>query len=332
MATRNSERYLRPLLDSLARQTHAPCELVVRDDASEDSTPRLLEEFARSAPFPVRLERFERRRGPVDAVLAAAGDCRGDAVAFCDADDVWLEGKLSTCARELEDTGAQLVLHTVRLVDAGLNDLGRSWPAIPGTRIVPPLGLTGLEVDGPGIAIVFRRALLSVADAERRPPSKYDVAAGMFHDEWSLFLAGVLGSIRLLSEPLVLYRQHGENASGGPADRRRDLTLRPAMDDYRRGAEHTAACAEYLERTRTEDPAIAERLAAGARAYSRMAESWRMRASLYEAADRRSRARLLRRLLAMRAYRSRIEGGFGGRALGKDLLAGVAMRIPAGAS
>src|SRR2546423_1792684 len=52
MATRNAERYLGPLLESLARQTRAPAELVVHDDASEDGTVAMLEAFAARAPFP----------------------------------------------------------------------------------------------------------------------------------------------------------------------------------------------------------------------------------------------------------------------------------------
>jgi glycosyltransferase involved in cell wall biosynthesis len=42
------------LLESLARQTLLPYELVAHDDASEDATVSLLEAFAREAPFEVR--------------------------------------------------------------------------------------------------------------------------------------------------------------------------------------------------------------------------------------------------------------------------------------
>ena len=52
-----------------------------------------------------------------------------------------------------------------------------------------------------------------------------------------------------------------------------------------------------------------------------------MRASLYGAAGRRERAHVLRRLIATQAYRSRTAGGLGRVALGKDLAAGVALRV-----
>lgn len=325
MATHDAGRYLDDLLDSLARQTAPPHELVVVDDASTDDTVERLEAFAHRGPFPVHVVRGERR-GHVETFLDAARRCTGDAIAFCDHDDVWEERKLEVCGHELQASGAALVLHTTRVVDAELRDSGRCWPAIDATRTAPPLGLTGLDVHAPGMAMVVRRDVLEVADFDARPPSRYGLGRRMLHDEWMLFVAGAVGSVRLLAEPLVLYRQHETNDSGGWLDGRRRLTLRPALGNYRDAMAHTAACADYLEGTRAADPAVAGRLEAAAREYRRTATTWSLRTALYEAADRRARARLLRRLVAAGAYRDRAAGGFGRVALGKDALAGLVLR------
>src|SRR5437867_476200 len=101
MTTRNGEQYLEALLESLVRQRRPPDELVVHDDASEDSTLSILEAFASAAPFVVRIERSRVRRGHVAGFLLAAELCEGDAIAFCDQDDVWLNSKLEICARAL---------------------------------------------------------------------------------------------------------------------------------------------------------------------------------------------------------------------------------------
>jgi glycosyltransferase involved in cell wall biosynthesis len=327
LAVRNGEQYLGELLDGLARQTVLPHELVVWDDASDDSTPALLERFAATAPFPVHVERGRERLGHVEAFLHAARRCSGDAIAFCDHDDVWVEHKLARAAWELERADATLLLHAARLIDGNGRDLGRTWPAIERDRVLPPLGLIGLATDAPGMAMVFRRSLLDVADFAGRPGSRYGNGNRMLHDEWSLFLAGAIGRIVLLAEPLVRYRQHEANDSGGWVDRRRRLTLRPAVRDYRVAAEHTAACADYLEQTSSRDPRLAERLTTAARVYRETSRQWALRLSLYGAADRRTRAALLRRLVAMRGYRERSAGGFGRAALAKDVVAGLVLRI-----
>ena len=154
----------------------------------------------------------------------------------------------------------------------------------------------------------------------------------MEHDEWVFFLAGVLGPVRLVAEPLVLYRRHSSNATAGWLEVSRERSLRPAVGDYRRFAAHTAACAEYLERSRPAEAGAAERFERAARAYRRASENWSLRESLYAVADRRARARLLRRLVTGGAYGPRTSGGLGRAALAKDVAAGLALRVPAGSA
>jgi glycosyltransferase involved in cell wall biosynthesis len=329
MAVRNGERFLQPLLDSLLRQTVAPFEVVVTDDASEDSTPALLAAFAAGAPFPVRIERFEQRGGHVAGFMHAAGLCRGDAVAFCDGDDVWLDEKLETMGRALDETGAALALHTSRVVDGELRDLGECWPRIERTRTVPRLGLTALDVEAPGMAMLFPRPLLDVADFAARPPSRYGRGQAMLYDEWALFVAGAIAPIVLLSEPLALYRRHGANDSQGPERVLTGRSLRPSTDHYRDAARHTAACADYLDAAAAQGGPHAEELRTAAAHYRHVSEQWALRVALYEAPGRRRRARTFARLLANGAYGRRSDGVLGRAALGKDLAAGVALRAGA---
>jgi glycosyltransferase involved in cell wall biosynthesis len=328
LATCDSARYLGDLLESLRRQTQPPFELVVEDDASDDETPALLSAFAERAPFPVRVELHRERAGHVRAFLRGARRSSGDAIAFCDHDDVWEARKLAVCARELERTGALLALHTARLVDEDLRDLGRDWPPVGRARLVPPLGLIGLEIDTPGLAMAFRMELLDVFDFDSRPRSRYVRDSQMLHDEWVTFTAGVLGSIAIVPEPLVRYRQHGSNQSGW-VQRRRDTTLRPALQDYEDAALYLDGCARYLELTSAPEGTNAHRIAAGAAAYRHVARRWAMRAALYRTEGRGRRARMIGRLLAARAYGDRASGGFGHASLAKDVAAGLAFHVSA---
>jgi glycosyltransferase involved in cell wall biosynthesis len=329
MTTRDSQRFLEPALASLAGQIRPPDELVVHDDASRDATVPMLEEFARRAPFLVRIERAPQQRGFVEGFVRAARASSGDLVAFCDADDVWLEQKLEVCGAALERSGAQVALHTVRVVGADLSEIASRWPAIDAPRVVPPLGLTGLGVEAPGMAMVFRRELLDLFDFADRPHSRFDPTRPMLHDEWTLFTAGVVGTVALIDEPLVLYRQHEDNLTGW-VRRDRQRTLEPALDDYRRAYEHCAACADYLERAHAGDHQTATRVAAGAAHYREAADNWRLRLSLYGAHRRLTRARIIGRLVAAGAYGQLSARNFGRAALGKDLVAGLALSADPG--
>jgi glycosyltransferase involved in cell wall biosynthesis len=327
LAARDAAQFLDPLLVSLRHQTLLPHELVAYDDASTDSTPVLLERFAASAPFPVRVERGERHAGHVHGFFKAAASCTGDAVAFCDADDVWAPEKLATCAHELVRSEAVLALHATRIVDRDLSDLGRNWPAIGSTRVAAPLGLTGLELIAPGMAMVFRRSLLDALDPGVRPRSRYDADRAMLHDEWTFFIAGVLGPIVLVETPLVFYRQHGSNDSGGWFDERRRTRFKPVRENYRAAAALTREWAEFLSEAASRSDAEADALRAGSAHYMRMAEEWGLRAALYGTGARARRARIVRTLYSREAYRARDEGGFGRAALAKDVAAGVLRRL-----
>jgi glycosyltransferase involved in cell wall biosynthesis len=81
---------LRAALDSVAAQTLAPLEIIVVDDAS----PVLPDVDAE-----VRLIRLAQNRGPAVARNQGVAQARGRFVAFLDADDLWLPGKLEAQAK-----------------------------------------------------------------------------------------------------------------------------------------------------------------------------------------------------------------------------------------
>ncbi|MGA8529432.1 MAG: glycosyltransferase, partial [Acidobacteriaceae bacterium] len=112
MATYNGEKYIREQLDSIARQSLLPYELVVTDDGSTDGTLEMVEDFARSAPFPVKIHRNDVRLGFADNFFKAASLCEGELIAFSDQDDVWLEDKLSVCSSHFVDPDVFLVAHS----------------------------------------------------------------------------------------------------------------------------------------------------------------------------------------------------------------------------
>lgn len=88
----NAAATLTRALDSVADQGHELLEVIVVDDCSRDDTAAVAEAYAR---LPVRVIRHGINRGASGALNTALEAASHELVAFLDADDEWLPGKLA---------------------------------------------------------------------------------------------------------------------------------------------------------------------------------------------------------------------------------------------
>ncbi len=287
MATYNGALFLRDQLDSIARQTLLPAELVVRDDGSRDSTRSILEDFAQSAPFPVRILGDGQNLGFADNFLAAASHCQGDWIAFCDQDDVWLPEKLERCARAIaERDDLNLILQNAELCDDQLNRTGRVFPNLIKPGVYGPNEQYGFWC-WLGCVQTMRSTLLRYVANEARPMAFNEPNSRQSHDQWSCMVSNALGGVCVLAEPVVLYRRHGR-ALSGPYARE---GLRHRLHQARvTGSAHYA----YVSKVADESAAALRRRAAsapadewsqrfleGARAFERLSRIQSVRSGLY---------------------------------------------------
>lgn len=242
MATFNGERFLLEQLDSLARQTLLPFELVVCDDGSTDGTLDILRRFQADAPFPVRIHRNERRLGAGFNFLSALGRCTGELLAFCDQDDIWKEHKLSLCAEIMRDPGIALVSHSARVFSSSSSF--RPW-AQPHHRSRVWRRCRDLAVqnwEALGFSLVLRRAVL-----EKVPVPEYCAALSSecAYDLWACIAALSCGRVVLLQDELALRRLHQGNVTLRP---RRAGLMRLAPDPcgLERGMENWTGLARFL--------------------------------------------------------------------------------------
>ena len=90
----NGEKYLNETVKSIQKQTFRNWELLIIDDRSTDGTPRLVRKIAREDTR-VKLFRLkENFGGPARPRNVGLSHAMGDFIAFCDADDLWLDNKL----------------------------------------------------------------------------------------------------------------------------------------------------------------------------------------------------------------------------------------------
>lgn len=89
----NREKYIKDCLESVLNQKNPGCnyEVIVVDDGSTDSTPKILSEFSDKIIYK-RIKNSGTPAAPRNVGLRLA---RGDIVAFQDSDDIWVDNKIS---------------------------------------------------------------------------------------------------------------------------------------------------------------------------------------------------------------------------------------------
>ena len=220
----NGAKFLGDQLSSLISQSRPPQEVVIGDDASEDQSLAIIQQFSKHAPFEVRVLQNDSRLGVRRNFERVIASCPSDLIVLCDQDDLWLPQKLDVLASTLERTpGAVAVFSDADVVDDTLSPLGYTmWDhiafsmghqkRIAGDR---PWEVLFKHPVVTGATLMFRRDLVDAC---------LPIPDGWVHDAWIAQIAAAHGQIVVVPEPLILYRQHAANVIGG-----RRLSLRAQL-------------------------------------------------------------------------------------------------------
>jgi glycosyltransferase involved in cell wall biosynthesis len=200
LATFNGEKYLPEQLDSLAQQSQKPAELVVCDDRSTDATIAILRDFARTAPFPVRIFENPEHLYFKANFMKAASLCSAPIVAFCDQDDIWLADKIEALSEAFK-SDCLAVSHDLSVF---YND---NRPPIP--SYFDHLARNGIPfaINVKGCSLAFRREFIEIFGW----PSREAIWA---HDIWISLISTMMGKRKYLHRPLIRHRIHQNNVDG----------------------------------------------------------------------------------------------------------------------
>jgi glycosyltransferase involved in cell wall biosynthesis len=211
LCTYNGEQYLWEQLDSIARQTLLPDEVIVFDDCSSDGTIGLLTKFRETATFPVRIHQNENNLGSTRNFEQAILLCGGDIIALCDQDDFWREDKLKRIMEAfVHHPEADYVFSDGELVDDALISLNSSlWEAAEFHGEISNRYAGGEQLFG-----FFRRQFVTGAAMAFRARLKeyifpFPENPQWIHDGWIAVVGSAIGGGGIpLAEPLIRYRQH----------------------------------------------------------------------------------------------------------------------------
>jgi glycosyltransferase involved in cell wall biosynthesis len=208
LASYNGELFIGEQLKSFAQQSRAPDEVVICDDGSTDGTCDIVEAFAASAPFAVRLNVNPARLGYSGNFERAVSLCSGDIIFLSDQDDVWFAEKLERVIAEFKaHPTAHVVVNDQLIADAELRTSGI-------TKLANLAGI-GRSSDHliEGCCTAIRR---NWGDMLLPIPRSAEplLANGMLaYDRWLNELAIHLAVRRVIDRPLQLFRRHAGNAT-----------------------------------------------------------------------------------------------------------------------
>ncbi len=213
LAAYKGEKYIEQQILSILPQLSHDDELIVSDDKPGGQTEHIVRRLMLDDPRITYVE--GRGKGVVANFTNAIRYCKGDYIFLCDQDDVWLDGKVKRVMQAFEN-GADLVLHNAYITDENLNITDYSFFAKRGSK--KGFFHNIAKNSYMGCCMAFRRKLLKhIMPIPRYIP---------MHDQWIGLLGEVYGKVELIDVPLIYYRIHGDNVTGGETTLRQKLYWR----------------------------------------------------------------------------------------------------------
>jgi glycosyltransferase involved in cell wall biosynthesis len=203
--TYNHERFIEQAIASVLEQDFPvkEREILVVDDGSTDATPEIVRKFGAE----VRLLRKENG-GQASAFNAGIPECKGEIVAFLDADDWWAQGKLMRVAEAMRaEPEVGIVGHGITEVYTDGREHTELLREVPRFRIDSEEGARAFRLRKSFLGTSRMTIRAQVLSEIGMVPEALRIQA----DEYLFTLAALSGGL-VLRESLTYYRLHAGNA------------------------------------------------------------------------------------------------------------------------
>ncbi|BAV09826.1 Glycosyltransferase involved in cell wall bisynthesis [Filimonas lacunae] len=202
VCTYNGADFVAAQIQSLLQQTYAPLEIIIADDASTDNTRAILNTFAGDSR--VQLIYNDTNKGYTKNFEQAALQAKGDYLAFCDQDDIWLPEKVEKLVQQIVQTGVLLSYSDSLLVNEQAQSMNKQLSHM--YRMYSGSDTRGFVFSNVvwGHAMLVNKQLLQKA---------FPIPTPIPHDIWLAVVAAANSGIAYVNEPLTLYRQHSKTVT-----------------------------------------------------------------------------------------------------------------------
>ena len=218
LSTYNGILYLEDFLTSLEKQTYQNWNLIVRDDGSSDDTLAILHKFSNNINKVSNLKDRQNLGAKksfsllLDVALQSLK--QNEYIMFADQDDVWHTDKIQKIYQKMQELekihgkDVPLLIHSdLTVVDQNLEIVAHSlWKYQNINPNKQKFSDFVINNNITGCTMMINQAL---AEKVKTIPDK-----AIMHDWWIAMVASAFGKIAYINEPLILYRQHGQNDTG----------------------------------------------------------------------------------------------------------------------
>lgn len=208
----NAEKYIEEQLLSVVSQTYEDYTLYIRDDDSTDNTLSIIKEFSEKYDNIVLIEDDLGNLGCNGNYFHLLLIVESEYYMFCNADDFWVDSKISLSIKEMLDSkkkyaGLPVIIHSdLAITNANLNIIHNSWWD---TNNLDPSKITSYNEFGvcntiAGATMLFNKEVKDIT---------YPVSCfAPFFDHWMALKTKEYGGVTIpIYQSLVYYRQIGTN-------------------------------------------------------------------------------------------------------------------------
>jgi glycosyltransferase involved in cell wall biosynthesis len=207
LATYNGAKFLRKQLESILNQSVTDFEVVVCDDCSTDKTPQILQEYAsRDSRFKVYQNAknlgFKKN---FEHILTL---CKGEFIAFCDQDDIWEPNHLEILYKNIGENDC-IGANSLIIDEKGVSQnktLLEYWPI----HVMPKNEKELFQHELYSNVIQGTASLIRASLIKQALPIPEDIK---YHDYWFALVAGLNEKCKYISDVVLKYRRHSNNAS-----------------------------------------------------------------------------------------------------------------------
>jgi len=191
MPAYNAEATISESIDSVLAQTYDNWELIVVDDASTDSSPRIIQDYA-TKDTRIRSLQNPKNSGVAATRNRAIANAGGKYLAFLDSDDLWHKDKLEKQLNLMQTTGAKISFTATSYITKS-GHMSSYIQEVPPTFTYQNL---------------LRRNLMSCSSVMVELATMLPFPKGHMHEDYATWLQIIrnTGHACGLNEPLLIYR------------------------------------------------------------------------------------------------------------------------------